>query len=83
MDFKFNLIEMRPMMDATTVEEAIEAFSKIIGIKLVPEEHCKSVERDFNILLNDFNMLLNNFNILSEKYENLRECVKPIKDIEL
>lgn len=92
--FRYNLIEMRPLMSAKTVSEAIEQFGKIIGIKLVPEleaetaiENVKSEaehwKQQYELWKHDFDVLHIANAELTAKYRTLSDIVKPIKDIEL
>ena len=92
--FTYNLIAMRPMMGAKTVKEAIEAFSTIIGIPLVPksekeqiEKQYKSekekLEKQYELAKHDFEIMRKAEEKISSKYRTLCEIVKPIKDIEL
>lgn len=81
--FTYNLITMRPMMDAKTVKEAIEAFSTIIGIPLVQKSEKDKIEKQYELAKHDYEIIRKAEEKISSKYRMLCEIVKPIKDLEL
>lgn len=81
--FTYNLIAMRPMIGAKTVKEAIEAFSTIIGIPLVPKSEKEQIEKQYELAKHDYEIMCKAEEKISIKYRTLCEIVKPIKDIEL